>query len=54
MLYALQSSTIRPTTFEPKPTQVAIDGSRPIGITAGSTVEGREFDDVNDKIEEPG
>lgn len=58
LLYALQtaSANLKMTTFEPKPTQVVIDQEcverRPIGATAWSTVEGREFDDLTDKIEE--
>jgi len=42
---------LKRTTLEPElPTQVVIDretvGQRPIGATAWSTVEGREYDEV--------
>jgi hypothetical protein len=53
LLYALQtaSANLKRTSFEPElPTRVVIDrgcvGRRPIGATAWSTVEGREYDDV--------
>jgi hypothetical protein len=53
LLYALQtaSANLNRTTFEPElPTQVVIDrgcvGRRPIGATAWSTAEGREYDDL--------
>jgi hypothetical protein len=53
MLYALQtaSANVKHTSFEPEmPTMVVIDREcverRPIGATAWSTVEGREYDDV--------
>jgi hypothetical protein len=58
MLYALQtaSANLKHTSFEPEPTQVVIDrecvARRPIGATAWSTVEGREYDEVeNDGVE---
>ncbi|MGD0791501.1 MAG: hypothetical protein ABR920_06995 [Terriglobales bacterium] len=52
MLYALQtaSANLKHTSFEPEPTQVVIDREcverRPLGATAWSTVEGREYDEV--------
>jgi len=52
MLYALQtaSANLKHTSFEPEPTQVVIDRDcverRPIGATAWSKVEGREYDEV--------
>ena len=53
LLYALQtaSANLKQTSFEPElPTQVVIDrecvARRPLGATAWSTVEGREFDDL--------
>ncbi len=52
MLYALQtaSANLKHTSFEPEPTQVVIDrdsvARRPIGATAWSKVEGREYDEV--------
>ena len=53
LLYALQtaSANLKRTSFEPdKPTQVVIDrgcvGRRPIGATAWSGVQGREYDDL--------
>jgi hypothetical protein len=52
LLYAMQtaSANLKHTSFEPEPTQVVIDrecvGRRPIGATAWSTVEGREYDEV--------
>ena len=53
LLYALQtaSANLKHTSFEPElPTQVVIDREcverRPIGATAWSTVEGREYDEV--------
>ena len=52
MLYALQiaSSNLKHTSFEPEPTQVVIDRDcverRPLGATAWSRVEGREYDEV--------
>jgi hypothetical protein len=54
-LYALQtaSANLRMTSFEPEPTRVVIDREcverRPLGATAWSTVEGREYDDVAEK-----
>jgi hypothetical protein len=54
LLYALQtaSANLKRTSFEPEqPTRVVIDrgcvGRRPIGATAWSTVEGREYDDAD-------
>jgi hypothetical protein len=53
LLYALQtaSANLQRTSFEPElPTLVVIDqgcvGRRPIGATAWSATEGREYDDV--------
>ncbi|MBZ5654089.1 MAG: hypothetical protein LAO56_02295 [Acidobacteriia bacterium] len=53
LLYALQtaSANLKRTSFEPElPTRVVIDrgcvGRRPIGATAWSVVEGREYDDL--------
>jgi hypothetical protein len=44
------STNLKHTTFEPDPTQVVIDPEsverRPIGATAWSKVEGREFDEA--------
>lgn len=57
MLYALQtaSSNMKRTSFEPEPTRVVIDrecvARRPIGASAWSAVEGREYDDLTDKEE---
>jgi hypothetical protein len=58
MLYGLQtaSANLKHTSFEPEPTRVVIDRDcverRPIGATAWSTVEGREYDEVeNDEVE---
>jgi len=52
LLYAMQtaSANMKHTSFEPEPTQVVIDREcverRPLGATAWSTVEGREYDEV--------
>lgn len=52
LLYALQtaSANLKRTSFEPEPTQVVIDCEcverRPIGATAWSAVEGREYDEI--------
>ena len=52
LLYALQtaSANLKYTSFEPEPTQVVIDREcvqrRPIGATAWSAVEGREYDEI--------
>jgi hypothetical protein len=61
LLYAMQtaSANMKHTSFEPEPTQVVIDREcverRPIGATAWSTVEGREYDEVeNDDVEKHG
>jgi len=44
------SANLKHTSFEPEPTHVVIDREcverRPLGATAWSTVEGREYDDV--------
>ena len=55
MLYALQiaSANVKFTSFEPEqPTQVVIDrecvAQRPLGASAWSKVEGREYDDLNE------
>ena len=54
MLYALQTASmnLKRTSLEPElPTQVVIDresvANRPIGASAWSRVEGREYDDLN-------
>ena len=54
MLYALQTASmnLKRTSLEPKlPTQVLIDresvANRPIGASAWSRVEGREYDDLS-------
>jgi len=52
MLYALQtaSANLRMTSFEPEPTTVVIDrecvGQRPIGATAWSPFEEREYEEL--------
>jgi hypothetical protein len=52
MLYALQTAAanVRLTSFEPEPTRVVIDREsverRPIGASAWSAVEGREYDEL--------
>jgi len=52
LLYALQtaSANLKHTSFEPAPTRVVIDREcverRPIGATAWSAVEGREYDEI--------
>ena len=52
LLYAMQtaSANMKRTSFEPEPTLVVIDrecvARRPLGATAWSTVEGREYDDL--------
>ncbi len=54
MLYALQtaSANLRMTSFEPEPTRVVIDQKcverRPLGASAWSKVEGREYDDLTE------
>lgn len=54
MLYALQtaSANLRMTSFEPEPTRVVIDQAcverRPLGASAWSKVEGREYDDLTE------
>jgi hypothetical protein len=55
MLYALQTAAmnLRQTSLEPKlPTQVVVDRTsvsrRPIGASAWSMVEGREYDDLTE------
>ena len=57
MLYALQTAAInlRQTSLEPKlPTQVVIDRAsvshRPIGASAWSMIEGREYDDLTEPV----
>ena len=53
-LYALQtaSANMKHTSFEPEPTHVVIDREcveqRPLGATAWSAVEGREYDEVTE------
>ena len=52
MLYAMQtaSANLKHTSFEPDPTEVVIDRDcvdrRPIGATAWSGVQGREYDEI--------
>src|SRR5260370_3463029 len=52
LLYAMQtaSANLKRTSFEPEPTRVVIDREcverRPIGATAWSKVEGREYDEA--------
>jgi hypothetical protein len=52
LLYAMQtaSANMKHTSFEPEPTRVVIDREcverRPLGATAWSKVEGREYDEV--------
>ncbi len=52
LLYAMQtaSANLKHTSFEPEPTRVVIDREcverRPLGATAWSRVEGREYDEV--------
>jgi hypothetical protein len=54
LLYAMQtgSANLKRTCFEPRPTRVVIDsecvGRRPIGATAWSNVEGREYDELTE------
>jgi hypothetical protein len=55
MLYALQTASmnLKRTSLEPElPTQVVIDresvANRPIGASAWSRVEGREYDDLSE------
>ena len=56
MLYALQtaSANLKHTLFEPEPTRVVIDrksvNRRPLGVSAWSTVEGVEYDDLAECI----
>ncbi len=56
MLYALQtaSANLKHTSFEPEPTRVVIDrksvNRRPLGVSAWSTVEGVEYDDLAECI----
>jgi hypothetical protein len=56
LLYAMQtaSANMKRTSFEPEPTLVVIDREcverRPLGASAWSKVEGREYDEV-DKAE---
>ena len=56
MLYALQTASmnLKRTSLEPElPTQVVIDresvANRPIGASAWSRVEGREYDDLSEE-----
>src|SRR5271166_5183487 len=52
LLYAMQTASVnmKRTSFEPEPTLVVIDREcvkeRPLGATAWSKVEGREYDDL--------
>lgn len=57
MLYALQTASInlKRTSFEPElPTQVVIDrnsvADRPIGASAWSRIEGRDYDDLTEEV----
>jgi len=59
LLYALQtaSANLKHTSFEPElPTRVVIDrrcvGRRPIGATAWSSAEGKEYDELTENGEE--
>jgi hypothetical protein len=58
MLYALQtaSANLRMTSFEPEPTRVVIDQEcverRPLGASAWSKVEGREYDDLTEDAQD--
>ena len=59
MLYALQTASmnLKRTSLEPTlPTQVVIDrqsvAHRPIGASAWSRVEGREYDDLTIEIDD--
>jgi hypothetical protein len=61
LLRALRTAAanVKFTSFEPKPTHVVIDPqsveNRPLGATAWSTVEGREYDAVeNNQLENNG
>lgn len=61
MLYALQTASInlKRTSLEPElPTQVVIDrdsvADRPIGASAWSRIEGREYDDLTEEAEDDG
>jgi len=61
MLYALQTASmnLKRTSLEPElPTQVVIDresvANRPLGASAWSSVEGREYDDLSKQSDEPG
>ncbi len=58
LLYAMQTAAVnmKGTSFEPEPTLVVIDPEcverRPLGATAWSKVEGREYDQVEyDEVE---
>jgi hypothetical protein len=55
MLYALQTASmnLKRTSLEPQlPTQVVIDrqsvANRPLGASAWSRIEGREYDDLSE------
>jgi hypothetical protein len=56
LLYGLQtaSANLKHTLFEPEPTRVVIDrksvARRPLGVSAWSTVEGVEYDDLAECI----
>jgi hypothetical protein len=56
LLYALQTAScnLKHTMFEPEPTRVVIDrksvAHRPLGVSAWSTVEGVEYDDLAECI----
>ena len=60
LLYAMQtaSANMKRTSFEPEPTLVVIDREcverRPLGATAWSRVEGREYDEVKTDQAEKG
>jgi hypothetical protein len=57
LLYAMQtaSANMKRTSFEPEPTLVVIDSEcverRPLGATAWSRVVGREYDEVENEVE---
>ena len=56
LLYALQTASVnlKHTQFEPEPTRVVIDrksvNRRPLGVSAWSTLEGVEYDDLAECI----
>jgi hypothetical protein len=56
LLYAMQTAMINldRTSFEPEPTRIVIDpecvAKRPIGASAWSKIEGREYDDLTEGV----